>query len=118
MILSPNSHTRHRCAVATVELALLMPFLVFLFVIAVDYGRIFYFSQIVANCARNGAIYVGDPTNALISPYANVTEAAKADAGEDMKSQLQVTQASGPDGIGTYVEVTVVYPFKTLTKYP
>ena len=54
-----------RHAAAAAELAILLPFLAFAFVIAVDWSRIFYYSVIVTNCARNGALYASDPTTLL-----------------------------------------------------
>src|SRR4051794_11952174 len=62
---------RARFGAAAVELAVLLPFLAFLFVIAVDWSRIFYYSVIVTNAARNGALYASDPTTQSESPYAN-----------------------------------------------
>jgi Flp pilus assembly protein TadG len=38
-----------RSGASAVELALLLPFLVFLFVITVDFGRIFYYSLTLTN---------------------------------------------------------------------
>ena len=64
-----------RRGAAAVELALVLPFLAFLFVIAVDWSRIFYFTVIVTSCARNGALYASDPPNQPRSPYASVSEA-------------------------------------------
>jgi TadE-like protein len=56
-----------------VELAIILPLVAFLFVIAVDYARIFYYSLTVANCARNGALHLSDPFATVNSPYGNVT---------------------------------------------
>src|SRR5262249_3064330 len=61
--------SRLRRAAAAVELAVLLPFLMFLFVIAVDWSRVFYASVIVSNCARNGALSACDPTTQASSPY-------------------------------------------------
>src|SRR5262245_24006581 len=68
-----------RRGAAAVELAVLLPVIVFLFVIAVDFGRVFYFSQVIENCARNGAIYGSNLTTAQ-SPYSSIQEAALAEA--------------------------------------
>src|SRR5205085_569737 len=43
-----------RGGVAAVELALVLPVLMFLFLVAVDYSRLFHYAQMVSNCARNG----------------------------------------------------------------
>jgi Flp pilus assembly protein TadG len=115
--LTRRARPRRRGA-ATVELALLAPFLAFLFVIATDYARIFYYSVTVANCARNGALYGADPFAATESPYASIEEAAQADA-SNLNPLPSVTSSSGTDSSGQrYVEVTVHYTFHTLTKYP
>jgi Flp pilus assembly protein TadG len=109
---------RPRRGAATVELAVLLPFLVFLFFIAADYARVFYFSLTVANAARNGAQYASDPVAARESPYASVEEAALADA-SDLSPAPKVTSASGKDESGDpYVEVTVTYEFQTVVQYP
>ena len=113
----PLGKVRRRGA-AVVELALLLPILTFLLLITIDYCRLFYYSQIVANCARNGAVYACDPFAATQSPYADLTAAAKADASPEMQSQLTVSSTTGTDTGGTYKQVTVSYPFTTITNYP
>jgi Flp pilus assembly protein TadG len=57
-----------RRGTASVELAILLPFLTFIFLIAVNFARVFYFSQIIENCARNGALYASDLTAQALSP--------------------------------------------------
>jgi Flp pilus assembly protein TadG len=122
---------RARRAAAAVEFALLAPFLVFLFVIAVDWARVFYYSTAVKNCARNGALYMSLQQSAktTTSPYTDsgyvnlyvnaanpVTAAALADA-SDLKPTPTVTSATGSDSNGSYVEVTVSYTFKSVTNF-
>jgi len=109
---------RPRRGVAAVELALVLPFLGFMFVVAVDFCRVFYFSQVVTTCARNGALYVSDPDGPTQSHYASLTAAAQGDADPSVASQLTVTSTSGTDAIGAYTRVTVSYPFTSLTRYP
>src|SRR5580704_16799992 len=80
-ILSCKNHR----AAATVELAILLPVLMFLFVVAVDYARIFYDAITVENCARNGAYYISNYPNSSylyndIYGYKSVDEAVFADA--------------------------------------
>ena len=106
-----------RLGVAAVELALLLPFLVLIFVLAVDFARVFYCSLIVSNCARAGAIYASDPASALDSPFASLQAAALADAA-NLSPQPTVTSIQGTDALGQqYVEVSVSYPFKTISGY-
>jgi Flp pilus assembly protein TadG len=114
----PKKRCSARRGAAAVELALVAPLLVFLFLLAIDYGRLFYYSQIVTNCSRNGALYASDPVAASQSPYANLQQAATADASPDMAGSMTVTSTSWSDSSGNYTEVTVSYPFSTITNYP
>jgi Flp pilus assembly protein TadG len=116
---SPMSRTptSRRGGAAAVELAYVLPFLALIFMIAVDWSRIFYFSVIVTNCARNGALWASDPSQQALSPYADITAAALADA-PDLNPQPTVTQANGSDASGPYVDVTVSYTFNTLCNFP
>lgn len=108
-----------RLGAATVELAVLLPFLVFLLLVVWDFGRIFYYAQVVDGCARAGAMYACDPYGATMSPYATVEEAARADAPSDLRDAMEVkTPVRGTDADGRYVEVTVVYHFTTVAQYP
>ena len=113
--------TRRRGAAAA-ELAALLPLLVFLVVFTVDFARVFYYSTTLANCARNGAAYESDPYGKRESPYANVTEAALADAPDltaDPSNKPTVATATGTDAEGrSYVEVTVKYKFRTVSAFP
>ena len=122
---------RARRAAAAVEFAVLAPFLAFLFVIAVDWARVFYYSIAVRNCARNGALYLSQKQSAKTtsSPYTDsgyvnlyvnsanpVTAAALADA-PDLTPTPTVTSTTGSDSYGSYVEVTVSYPFQTVANF-
>ena len=109
---------RRRAGVAAVELAILLPLLVYLFVIVLDWSRILYYSVVVNNCARNGAMYASDPYSGTLSPYGNVTQAAQADA-PNLSPSPAVTTASGTDADGySYVDCTVTYNFQTVTNFP
>src|SRR5262245_15365408 len=67
-----------RRGAAAAELAILLPILAFLFAIGADYARIFHYSTTIANCARNGAMYLYDPYifNESTPRYATLTDAA------------------------------------------
>jgi Flp pilus assembly protein TadG len=52
MRLAPPVPGRERRGAAIVELAILLPLLVFLFVIGTDFARSFYYSLTVANRRR------------------------------------------------------------------
>ena len=107
-----------RRGVAAIELAVLLPMLAVLLVIAVDWARIFYFAVTIENCAHNGALYASDPYTIVRSPYANITDAALADA-PNLTAQPTVTSKIDVDGQGrSYVDCTVTYQFNTLTRIP
>ena len=123
--------TRPRRGAAAVEFAVLLPFLAFMFVIAVDWARIFYYAIAVENCARNGALYMSQQQSAKViaTPYTDsgyvnlyassanpVQSAALADA-PDLTPTPGVTSTSGSDGNGAYVEVTVSYTFRTMSGF-
>jgi Flp pilus assembly protein TadG len=107
-----------RRAVAAVELALVLPFLMFMFLVAVDFCRVFYFSQVVTTCARNAALYVSDPDGPNQSRYPSLDAAARGDADPSFASQLAVTSTSGTDAVGKYTQVTVSFPFTSISRYP
>ena len=114
---APPGAAAPRKGVAAVELALLLPLLCFLFVISVDYARVFFFDLTLANCARNGALYGGrDPASALDTK--GIAAAARQDAGNLDLSQLTVSSSTDSLSAPTVVTVTVTYPFSTITNYP
>lgn len=110
-----------RRASSAVELALLLPILVLLLLFTVDFARLYYHYSIVTNCARNGALYASNPAAQSESPYYNVdpivalNAAALADA-TDLTPQPTVSATYATDN--SYVDVTVVYPFATISNYP
>jgi Flp pilus assembly protein TadG len=119
---APASSSQRRLhrkrGVAVVELAVLLPVLVLLFLITVDFARVFYFSLTLTNCARAGALYACDPAGQLESPFANVEAAARSDA-TNLSPQPTVSSANGVDASGrAYVEVTARYTFRTITSFP
>ncbi len=116
----PTSQRRRsfRAGSSSTELALLLPILGMFLLFTVDFARLFYHYSIVTNCARNGALYGSDPVAAQESNYATLSAATLADA-SDLSPQPTVTSTTGADTSGNpYVEVTVVYPFQTISNYP
>jgi Flp pilus assembly protein TadG len=116
-----------RRAAAVVELAALLPFLAFIFVIAVDFARIFYFTQIIENCARNGALYASDPVGQTQSPYSSVQQAALSRPDVASLSPQPTVTCNPPnaqppyplDGANNpYVAVTVAWQFQTIANFP
>lgn len=102
---------------AAMELAVLLPLLLFLFVAAVDFTRIFHFSQVIGSCARNGALY-GSNLTTYTSPYASIQAAALADA-TNLSPQPTVTSTTGNDSSGNpFVRVTVTWQYRAITGFP
>jgi Flp pilus assembly protein TadG len=96
---------------------MVLPLFVLLFVIAVDFGRVFYVEYIVINAARSGALYGGSsPTSA--QDTAGIQQRVRAEA-KNLDSQLlTITATSGTDSAGNpCIDVTVNYPFKMITSY-
>jgi Flp pilus assembly protein TadG len=103
---------------AVVELAVLLPLLVLIFMVTIDFARVFYYSLSLTNCARAGAIYASDPTTADESPFASIQAAALSDV-SNFNPQPTISNSSGVDSQGrTYVSVTANYTFTTITGFP
>jgi Flp pilus assembly protein TadG len=107
-----------RRAAASVELALLLPILMFAFIAAIDYARVFYYTLTITSCARSGAIYGSQsPTKALDT--AGITAAALADASSVSPTPTVDTPIQGTDSSNNpYIQVTVHYSFQTIGIYP
>lgn len=119
--LHRGPHREGRPGAATVEFAIVLPILMFFFLVTVDYCRIFYFSQVVDEAARTGGLWIMDPTvrtTAGQSSYADVTAAARGSAPSWMRSDLAVSTGTGSDTSGSYTYVQVTYTFKSITKFP
>jgi Flp pilus assembly protein TadG len=113
-----NRASRRRRAVAVVELAVMLPLLVLVFLITVDFARVFHFSLTLTNCARAGALYACDPVAAAESPFPSVQSAALADA-TTLSPQPTITPTTGVDASGrAYAECTAKYTFSTVTSFP
>jgi Flp pilus assembly protein TadG len=102
---------------AVVELALALPLLLFLFVVSVDFARVYYSAQIVSDCARTGALYAANPDLGDKS-YAETMEQQILANTTDLSPPPTVTVVYGKDTLGNdYVDVTVSYQFKVIMSY-
>jgi Flp pilus assembly protein TadG len=96
----------------------MMPMLAFVCLATIDYARVFYAWSILADCARNGALYASDSAFATSTSYTTIQQAALADA-SNLSPAPTIASASGVDASGnSYVEVTASYTFTTLSSYP
>ena len=107
-----------RRGVAATELALLLPFLAFLFFVAVDYCRAYRAAEVIDTAARSGALYASrtaarDP-DAETPEQAAVRAAVTEGAGlsPPLRSEDVTVTPSGP-----VVTVTVSYRFAMVTSY-
>lgn len=114
-----------RQGAAAIELATVLPFLCFLFVIAVDYARIFYYGMTLENAARSGAYYASNYPG--IYGYTTAQQSALGDTSNLSPSPtVTVMYSSSPSGpynspapiSDGYVEVSVTWQFTTVTNYP
>ncbi len=111
-----------RRGMAAVELAFLLPLMVFACMAAVDFARVVYAMVTLQNCARNGALYefykaAGYP---LPSGWTSLSAAVQADAGGlnvtiPPTAGNQTNPYSPLSGTNNYVTVTVQVPFVLLT---
>src|SRR5579871_5972322 len=108
----------HRKGAAAAEMALVLPFLAFLFCVAVDYCRSFQAAQIIDSAARSAALYASgaadvDPstTASAAAVQAAVTEGASLDP------PLTASDVSVPTPSGGVATVTITYSFPLFTGY-
>jgi Flp pilus assembly protein TadG len=102
--------------VAAVELAIFLPFLMFLFLVTVDFCRIFYVTQVIENSARNGALFASRVYNdsTWSGSVDTIEKAVRAETSNLDQSKLSVTSST----TATDVTVTVTYNFSTLVSFP
>jgi Flp pilus assembly protein TadG len=106
-----------RHGVVAVELAILLPVLVFFAAIGVDFARVFSRTVILETASRNGAFYgCQDPSHA--QNKAGIEAVVRRDL-TDISPPPEVTSETymGADGF-QYVRVTVKYTFFTVMKVP
>jgi Flp pilus assembly protein TadG len=102
---------------ATLELAIVLPVLCLLFVLTLDFARVFYYSVAVTSCARNGALYASSGSGAALDSEGIKTHALMESSRLDAK-QLTITATRDHATTPTLVQVTVAYPFSTITRFP
>lgn len=113
---------RHRTAdrkgVAAAELAVLLPFLMFMAIITTDWARCLKMTLAANAAARNGALYASDPIYAANSPYTSTTDAALSEF-TGVTPTPTVTEQSTVDSAGNRaVIVTVTVTFSTIANFP
>jgi len=109
---------RCRSAAAAAEMAVVLPLLVFLFVMAVDYARAYSSSQVVSTCAHNGAMYASGNAKRLLLVSA---EKAAKDAAVAEGKRLSPSLKEKDVAVTITKElatVTVTYEMPTMFRLP
>jgi Flp pilus assembly protein TadG len=100
-----------------VELAVLLPLVMFLAVIGVDYARIFSRTLILQTASRNGCFYAAIDS-AHAADTAGITAVTMNDLTDTSPTPtVIITHYTGTDG-WAYVQVTVQQTFTTVTSFP
>jgi hypothetical protein len=124
---------QERRGTVTAEFTVVLTFILMpLCMITIDFARLFYHYTVISNCARNGALWASDPLSNLDpsiwptkpadseSPYANLTQAVLADAGNLTPAPRinPIDPTYGTDASGNMtVSVTVTYDFTMLSPF-
>jgi Flp pilus assembly protein TadG len=100
-----------RRGAAAVELAVLLPVLVFWSMATVDYARLAYAQMALQNCARNGALYefYAKAGFSLPSGWTSLATAVQADEGSGLT--VTATATSPASSTNNYVTVTATASF-------
>ncbi len=118
---------------SAVELAIALPVLALMLVVAADFGRVFFFGIAVNSAARAGAQY-GSQTVITAADTAGMKAAATTDGSNIPSLTATASQCTCESPAGsvaacaesycaanstaTFVEVNTSAPFTTLLKYP
>ena len=133
MILPLVRKSRQRRGIAATELVFLVPFLVFIFLMIVDFSRIFYYTISLEYAARDGAyygsnypgLYSYDDTsatqftniqNAALGESSNISPSPTVSVGYD--TQYNGTYSSSTSTGANFIQVQVTYTFNTITSFP
>ncbi len=110
---------QRRRGAAAAELALWLPFLGLMFVVAIDFCRVFYASQTIQNCAFAGAMYASgaSPSNPAVSPSENPVVKAALAEGVSLNPPLQAEKVTVVT-TGGQAQVTVSYDFPMIVRWP
>jgi Flp pilus assembly protein TadG len=101
-----------RRGVAAAELAIVLPFLMLMFGVAIDFCRVFYTSQTVQNCAYAGALYA----SSTVSPRPDVSTPSQAAQDAALAEGVSLNPALSAANISTTIAngmatTTVTYNF-------
>jgi Flp pilus assembly protein TadG len=112
----PARPAEPRRGIAAVELAALLPLIVFMTMASIDFSRVVYALVTLQNCARNGALYVFNTAAGFGTQYTSLSQAVSADAGNLVLNQPVATSPGLP--VSNYVTVTVSCSFNLILLSP
>lgn len=102
-----------RTGAATVELALVLPMLTFVFFVGADFSRAFYYSQAMTEAAYKGAQFASNADLSARLPFVTAEEAALTDL-QHVTPRPTVEVVSISDEELPAVQVTVEYEFRPI----
>lgn len=106
-----------RSGAVAVELAILLPLLMFMAVIGVDYARVFSRTLILETASRNACLYACQDSDKAVDTV-GIKAVAEKDMTDVSPTPTVVSSVyTGADGF-QYVKVTVSMTFTTVTDFP
>jgi Flp pilus assembly protein TadG len=120
-MISSNSKSlsrgKKRRGLAAVELAFLLPLILFFAMATVDFSRMVYMQVTLQNCARNGAIYEFYTAAGYAMP-SNWTSLSSAVTADESGLTITATATSPKNSSNNYVTVTATTTFTPISLYP
>ena len=110
-----SSRPKRRGA-ALVEAAIVLPVMIVLIGVAVDYSRIFYGNVTLNGASRNGGMYEFDPLNVSQSYYTDYANAGAADT-TNLSSKVTYAKSSTTTSGVTNVTISATTSFKTMSSW-
>jgi Flp pilus assembly protein TadG len=109
-----------RPGVAAVEFAVILPFVMVLFLGMIEFGRVLMVQQIITNAAREGCRYAVLPGSTVSSSQTVVTTYLSNSSITLSSPSTQVTVSPDPSTAaqGTSITVTVTVPFNSVSWLP
>ena len=107
---------QRRAGAAAAELAILLPFVVLMFGVTLDFCRIFHASQTIQNCAYAAALYASETAEARpeLADGEEAAEDAAVAEGASLHPPVKAADVATTYNNG-HVTVTVTYEFSMLT---
>jgi Flp pilus assembly protein TadG len=109
-----------RWGVAAAELAILLPFLLFVLALTVDFCRVYYHAQVVQACAEVGAMYASETVKRNPDTTSSDSDAAiqaAVEEGATLQPPLTANNVS-VTVTNNLASVTITYQLNTITSVP